>query len=108
MDSYTFTIYLNISPKDIFPIDYNIYNNYISEFESKTENYENKLLKNINNDDNHGYFFMKLTDENFCRFIPAKENNAVLFSSVFLHYGECFKSNSSNLRCVVAFKLYVE
>ena len=66
--------------------------------------FNNLTCKQLNDDDDDGYFHIKYDNEPI-RVIKAGNNSAVLFDSNIAHNGDSPKYDSSSLRCVIAYKL---
>jgi hypothetical protein len=126
--AFTFCLYFNFTSldksyekdetmlgyKNNFKIINSKYSNMFTytEDDKKEYDYNNndivQYLKNINHLDNSGHFMMKFS-EGPPKFVRTIDNNAALFNSTVMHVGDQPRYNHSNtnLRCVVAYKLYL-
>tara|TARA_B100000925_G_C22008644_1_gene474969 strand:- start:3106 stop:3822 length:717 start_codon:yes stop_codon:yes gene_type:complete len=107
-DTYTFTLYYNIKRSDGIRDNEKIAckEKYESIIKSCIINDDkNEYLNKINNSDNVGYFNIKYSDQKPI-FIRTETNTAVFFDSKMIHNGDCNEYSSTNLRCVIAYKLF--
>lgn len=95
-DSFTFVIYCNLST-------------YLTTDKENYHIYE-KVLQGSNRmnlskkDDDDGYFHIKYPNKPI-QFFKTRDNTAMLFNSTLIHLGDCSQCDSTNTRCVVAYKL---
>ena len=125
--AFTFCLYFNFESldhyyvkdpamfgyRDNFKVINSEFNNIFTDPEEyEKDNYDKndiaQHLKHINNNDNSGYFMIKFS-EGPPKFVRTIDNNAALFNSTVMHMGDQprFNNTYTNLRCVVAYKLYL-
>ena len=98
--SFTFVIYCNLNTLSTASEgNYTIYNNVLRGSD-RIDNISTK-------DDDDGYFHIKYPNKPI-QFFKTRDNTALLFNSTLVHLGDCSKYDSTNTRCVVAYKLKKE
>jgi len=95
-NTYTFTLYCNMKRRA------SILNNTYEKIMEKSKD----IGINNNDDDECGYFSIKCNNQPII-FLRTNDNTAALFKSTALHIGHDVKYNSTNLRCVISYKLIV-
>jgi hypothetical protein len=128
ISAYTFCLYFNFTSVGSHPDTVEMFKNSLQTInsdisfftlhtEKKNKNKEcddsknyniHQYLNNINCNDSGGYFMIK-GENNPPRFIRTFNNNAALFNSTTFHTGNrpVYNNDHTNLRCVVAYKLYL-